>query len=157
MIAIIAAMDHQRVIGKNNKLPWKLPAEMAHFKQVTTGNTVLMGRHTFESIGRPLPNRHNVIVSSQELAIKGDNVEVISDVHAFLKNAQQSEELIFVIGGAKLYQTALAYADLLILSLIPGHYEGDTFFPVISDSEFTLDHRAIKEGFEVLYYRRKSQ
>lgn len=156
MIAIIAAMDHQRVIGKNNKLPWKLPAEMAHFKQITTGNTVLMGRHTFESIGRPLPNRHNVIVSSQDLAIKGDNVEVIHDVHTYLKNARKNEELVFVIGGAKLYQTALEYADLLIISLIPGHYDGDTYFPEIPESVFSVDHRAIKEGFEVLYYRRKS-
>ena len=154
MIAIIAAMDHQRVIGKNNKLPWKIASEMAHFKQITTGNTILMGRHTFESIGRPLPNRHNVIVSSQDLHVRGDNVEVIKDVHAYLKSWKNRDELLFVIGGAKLYQTAMAYADLLIISLIPGHFDGDTYFPEIPVSEFAIEHRAPKEGFEVIYYRR---
>lgn len=156
MIAIIAAMDHQRVIGNNNKLPWKIASEMAHFKQITTGNTVLMGRHTFESIGRPLPNRHNVIVASKELHVRGDNVEVITDVHGYLKMWKSSDELLFVIGGAKLYETAMAYADLLIISMIPGHFTGDTFFPPIPDDVFEEEHRVLKEGFEVIYYRRKT-
>ncbi|MGL5046651.1 MAG: type 3 dihydrofolate reductase [Shewanella sp.] len=126
-IAMIAAMAKNRVIGKENKMPWHLPEDLRHFKAMTLGKPVVMGRKTFESIGRPLPGRHNIVVSRQTaLAIEG--VTCVNSFDAAKQAAGDCEELV-VIGGGQLYAELLPLADVLYLTQINLDVEGDTFFP----------------------------
>jgi len=127
MISLIAAMDRNRLIGADGRLPWHLPADLAHFKRVTMGKPVLMGRRTFESIGRPLPGRHNIIVS-RDPAYRAEGCTVVHSVEAGLGGAGLAPE-VMVIGGASLYAQCLARAHRLYLTLVDGAFAGDTFFP----------------------------
>jgi len=124
---MIAAMANQRVIGKDNKMPWHLPEDLRHFKALTLGKPVVMGRKTYESIGRPLPGRHNIVISRQtELQIEG--VTVVASFEQAKKIAGNCEELV-VIGGGQLYAEVLAESDILYLTHISLSVEGDTYFP----------------------------
>lgn len=126
-IAMIAAMARDRVIGRDNAMPWHLPADLAHFKQVTMGKPILMGRRTFESIGRPLPGRRNLVISrNPDYAPAG--VEVFSSVEAALATLTDVAE-VMIIGGGKLYAQLLERADMLYLTHIDLAVEGDTRFP----------------------------
>lgn len=126
MISIIAAMGQAHVIGFQGKLPWHLPADLRYFKAYTTGKTIVMGRKTFDSIGRPLPNRRNVVVTRQsDWAHVG--CEVLHSLDALQAQHDTSEQVI--IGGATLYQQALPWADRLLLTRIDAAFEGDTYFP----------------------------
>ncbi|ABI37980.1 type 3 dihydrofolate reductase [Shewanella bicestrii] len=126
-IAMIAAMANNRVIGKDNKMPWHLPEDLRHFKAMTLGKPVVMGRKTFESIGRPLPGRHNIVISRQaDLQI--DGVTCVTSFEDAKLAAGECEELV-VIGGGQLYQQLLPQADTLYLTQISLDVEGDTFFP----------------------------
>ncbi|MBL0385248.1 dihydrofolate reductase [Tumebacillus sp. ITR2] len=122
MISLIVAMDENRVIGKDNAMPWHLPADLAHFKAVTMGHTVVMGRKTFESIGKPLPGRRNVVLTRQ-VDFSAEGVEVIHSLE------ELPEGDVFVIGGAELFRELLPRADRMYLTLIRHAFEGDTFFP----------------------------
>jgi dihydrofolate reductase len=126
MISLIAAMARNRVIGMDNAMPWHLPADLAHFKRVTLGNTVIMGRHTFESIGRPLPGRQNIIVSRQD-GYRAEGCMVVNSVDAALEAADSDE--VMIIGGGQLYADMLHRADRLYLTLIDAELDGDTYFP----------------------------
>jgi dihydrofolate reductase len=133
MISMIAAMAHDRVIGKDNQMPWHLPADLAHFKRVTLGKPVLMGRKTFESIGRPLPGRRNLVISrNPDYRVEG--VEVVDSVEAALAllSADATPELM-VIGGGHLYAQLLPQANRLYLTQIDLAVEGDTRFPAFDD------------------------
>nr|WP_275441487.1 type 3 dihydrofolate reductase [Psychrobium sp. MM17-31] len=124
---MIAAMAQDRVIGKDNKMPWHLPEELAYFKKVTMGKPIVMGRNTFESIGRPLPGRQNIVVSrNPDLVI--DGVDVVNSVEQAIEAAQQCDELM-IIGGAMLYEHMLPKADILYLTQIDLQAEGDAYFP----------------------------
>ena len=124
---MIAAMAQDRVIGKDNKMPWHLPEELAYFKKVTMGKPIVMGRNTFESIGRPLPGRQNIVVSrNPDLTI--DGVDVVNSVEQAIEVAQQCDELM-IIGGAMLYEHMLPKADILYLTQIDLQAEGDAYFP----------------------------
>lgn len=126
-ISMITAMANGRVIGKDNKMPWHLPEDLQHFKRVTIGKPVLMGRKTFESIGRPLPGRQNIVISrDNELTIPG--VIVVNSIAEALFTAWGNDELV-VIGGAKLYEQMLPMADRLYLTKIDIDVGGDAFFP----------------------------
>ncbi|WP_026972237.1 type 3 dihydrofolate reductase [Aliagarivorans marinus] len=126
-ISMIAAMADQRVIGKDNQMPWHMPADLQHFKKVTLGKPVVMGRLTYESIGRPLPGRLNIVVSrNSELSIEG--VTVVSSIEQAKAVAGDVDELM-VIGGAKIYQQCLPTADRLYLTHIDLSVEGDAHFP----------------------------
>ncbi|MFL9592780.1 type 3 dihydrofolate reductase [Aeromonas schubertii] len=126
-IAMIAAMARDRVIGRDNAMPWHLPADLAHFKQVTLGKPILMGRRTFESIGRPLPGRRNLVISrNPDYAPSG--VEVFPSVEAALAAVGEVPE-VMIIGGGKLYTQLLERADVLYLTHIDLTVEGDTRFP----------------------------
>lgn len=151
MITLIVAMDQKRVIGVNNKMPWHIPSELAHFRKKTSGHTVLMGRNTYESIGGPLPKRHNVVITSRPLDHK--NVEVIHDLAAYLK-VWPKDEVLFIIGGAKVYEETLQYADELIISVVKGTYIGDTYFPKLPHY-FVLESEEEHEEFLVCYYKRQ--
>ena len=126
-LSIVVAMDSNRLIGKDNGLPWHLPADLAFFKKLTTGNTILMGRKTFDSIGRPLPNRCNIIITrNADIEIAG--CEVVNSIEKAL-SLVQSETEVMVIGGAKLYQQILPIADRLYITQVEGEFDGDTYFP----------------------------
>ncbi|WP_298443635.1 type 3 dihydrofolate reductase [uncultured Ferrimonas sp.] len=127
-IAMIACMANNRVIGKDNQMPWHLPADLAHFKAVTMGKPIAMGRKTYESIGRPLPGRRNIVISRQaDLQI--DGVDVVSSIDAALALAQGEADELMVIGGGQLYAELMPRADSLYLTLIDAELDGDTYFP----------------------------
>jgi len=127
--SMIAAMGKNRVIGLNNDMPWNLPADLQFFKKTTLGSPIIMGRKTYDSIGRPLPGRLNIILSRNEgLTIEGCNVVNTLDKALLLAAASGADEM-FITGGAHLYSSFLEDADRLYLTLIDEEFEGDTYFP----------------------------
>jgi dihydrofolate reductase len=143
-LILIAALTRRRVIGAGGRLPWHLSDDLKRFKQLTTGHTVLMGRRTYESIGKPLPNRRTVVLSSR--AIPG--VETYSSLDAAL-TALKDVPQVFVIGGGMLYAQTLDRADALHLTIVEKDVEGDTFFPPyegLIGTQFRLAERVEQEG-----------
>ncbi len=130
-LAMIVAMANNNVIGLNNDMPWHLPADLQWFKKTTLGSPIIMGRKTYESIGRPLPGRLNIILSRDtELEIEGCSVvNSLEDAIKTAEEADNTKDEIFITGGAHLYNKFLAEADTLYLTLIDAELEGDTFFP----------------------------
>lgn len=133
-ISLIAAIGgEKRVIGKEGSLPWRIKEDLEHFKQTTMNHVVIMGRKTFDSIGKPLPKRVNIVVTrsidfAEEGVVTAYSFEdALSKAYARANNKKE----IFVIGGAEIYKEALPYADKLYLTLIDGNFDGDTFFPEI--------------------------
>lgn len=133
MISLIAAMATDRVIGMENAMPWHLPADLAWFKKHTLNKPVIMGRRTFESIGRPLPDRLNIVISSQQGDAEG--VRWVTSIEEALKAAGDVEE-IMVIGGGRVYEQLLPRADRLYLTHIDAEVEGDTIFPDYEPDEW---------------------
>lgn len=133
--SMIFAMDNNRLIGRDNDLPWHLPADLAYFKRVTTGHPVLMGRKTFESIGRPLPNRHNIVVT-RDSSYQADGVEIFHSLDAALEAYRDQE--VFIIGGSEIYKLALPIASKLYITQIDEEFEGDAYFPEIDQSMWEL-------------------
>ncbi|OIR25470.1 type 3 dihydrofolate reductase [Bathymodiolus thermophilus thioautotrophic gill symbiont] len=133
-LSIIVAMDDKQLIGKNNALPWHLPADLGYFKKTTTGKTVLMGRKTYESIGRPLPNRRNVIIS-RNANFQADGCEVVASIGAALKLAKNDNE-VMIMGGASFYEQILPSVDRLYITQIEGEFEGDAHFPAFDRNKF---------------------
>ena len=126
MIAIIAAYAQNRVIGRAGRIPWKIPGEQLRFRELTLGNVVIMGRRTYEEIGRPLPERINIIVSTTR-RFSGENLLSASSLEDAISLAGERD--IYIIGGARLYEEALPWADRLYITEINCSVEGDTFFP----------------------------
>ena len=127
IISLIAAMANNRVIGKNNQMPWHLPADLGHFKAVTLGKPVIMGRKTYESIGRPLPGRRNIVISrNSDYKVEGCDTAISLEEAMELVN--EVEELM-IIGGGHLYSQAIPLADRLYLTFIDLNVDGDTLFP----------------------------
>ena len=138
MLSIIAAIANNNVIGKDNGLIWHLPEDLKRFKKLTTGHTIIMGRKTFESLGRVLPNRkHIVLCKSGKLQIQNENVEIVTDIEQ-LKPYIKSKEENFVIGGASIYQLLMPYANKMYITKIHHSFEGDTFFPKIDEAQWTI-------------------
>jgi len=138
-LSIIVAMDDNQLIGKDNALPWHLPADLGYFKKTTTGKTVLMGRKTYESIGRPLPNRRNVVVSRNN-NFSAEGCEVVDSIDAALELAKDDDE-VMVMGGASFYEQMLPAAQRLYITRIDGEYEGDAHFPEFDQNEFVETFR----------------
>lgn len=138
-LSLIAAMANDRVIGLNNQMPWHLPADLAWFKRNTLNKPIIMGRKTFESIGRPLPNRHNIIISRTPQASDDPQVTWVSSLEQAIKLAQNSEEIV-IIGGGNIYQQALPMANRLYLTHIDAKLAGDTWFP---DYKVTADWQTV--------------
>ena len=134
-LSLIAAIDRHRAIGFQNKLLFWLPNDLKRFKALTTGHTILMGRKTFESLGRPLPNRTNVVISRQEIALPG--CRVVHSLDEALALFPEDEE-VFVIGGAQIYAEALPRARRFYLTRVFRAYEGDTRFPEWNEEEWRL-------------------
>jgi dihydrofolate reductase len=136
MISLLFAMDRNQVIGANNDLPWHLPNDLKFFKEKTTGNTIIMGRKTFDSIGRPLPNRRNVVLSRKDVPLP-TGVELIHDIDTIVRwNNDNPGEEFFVIGGGGLFNQILPFADRMYVTLIDEEFEGDVFFPEFSLEEW---------------------
>ncbi|WP_332908518.1 dihydrofolate reductase [Paenibacillus roseus] len=135
-IILISAMAKNRTIGIENKLPWKLPEDMAFFRRTTTGNTVLMGRKTFESFGsRPLKNRLNVVMTRSADYVP-EGCEIVHSVAEALDRYSGAD--LFVIGGEEIYRQLLPYADRILLTEIDEEFEGDSFFPEFAKNEWEL-------------------
>ncbi|MZI92703.1 type 3 dihydrofolate reductase [Vibrio sp. CAIM 722] len=127
LISMIAAMANDRVIGKDNQMPWHLPADFAWFKRCTLGKPVVMGRKTYESIGRPLPGRQNIVIS-RDSNLSIDGVSIVSSIDEALTLAADADE-VMIIGGGSIYQACLAKADKLYVTEIHADIDGDTHFP----------------------------
>jgi dihydrofolate reductase len=152
MISLIAALTRKRVIGKDNKLLWDIPEDMQNFRKLTTGNVVIMGRKTFESIGRPLPKRHNIVITRQKMRIEG--VEVAQNVDEALKLAKKHHKDIFVIGGAQIYEQFLPIADTMHLSFVKQEHEGDAFFPHFDEKKWRIAEKKDFSDFEFMIYNK---
>ncbi len=135
-ISLIVAMANNRVIGLDNKMPWHLSADLKKFKSITMGSPILMGRKTYESIGRPLPGRTNMIIS-RNLDYQQEGCLVFNDLNTALETASQSTKEVFIIGGSDLYKAILPLANVLYLTLINKDFQGDTFFPEIDFNEWS--------------------
>jgi dihydrofolate reductase len=133
-IAIVVAMDTNGLIGRDNGLPWHLPADLQHFKQITMGRPILMGRKTHESIGRPLPGRTNIVIT-RDAGYQAAGCVVVNSIDAALQAAGEQDE-IMVIGGAEFYRQVLPRTDTIYLTRIHETFTGDTFFPELSAADW---------------------
>ncbi len=152
-IVLIAAFAQNRVVGINNALPWHLPEDLKYFKRTTTGKAIIMGRKTYDSIGRPLPNRTNIVISrNSELSIEG--VKVVDSLQAAIDLAKEVNfingvEEVMVIGGASIYEEALPQADRLYITHVHAEVAGDAYFPEVDFSqwqEVSRDDYVASEG-----------
>ncbi len=136
MLSIIVAIANNNVIGKDNKLIWHIPEDLKRFKKITTGHTIIMGRKTFESLGKVLPNRkHIILCNDMDLNIDNENVIVLNDIK-LLKEYINSEEENFVIGGATIYKLLLPFTEKMYITKIDEEFEGDVYFPKIKETEW---------------------
>lgn len=132
--SLVVAMARNRVIGRNNALPWRLPADLAHFKKITMGHPIVMGRRTYESIGKPLPGRKNIVVTRNRNFV-APGCTVVGSLEAAWKAAGEAEE-VCVIGGTSLFEEALPVADVIHLTEVEAEVEGDTYFPEFDRSQW---------------------
>ncbi|OGT36540.1 MAG: dihydrofolate reductase, partial [Gammaproteobacteria bacterium RIFCSPHIGHO2_12_FULL_38_14] len=133
-LSAIAAMADDRLIGKNNRLPWHLPADFKHFKSLTTGHIVIMGRRTYESIGKPLPNRTNIVIT-RNTSFEAPGCIIMNSIDDAIQFAAQGTETeIFILGGEAIYKACIPYLDRIYLTLVHHHFEGDAYFPILDAS-----------------------
>ena len=137
MIAIVVAVAENNVIGKDNQLIWHLPADLRFFKNLTMGHPILMGRKTFESIGKPLPGRTTVIITRQP-DFEAPGCIVVNSVDAAISEAQTIDQDVYIIGGAEIYKQALAKTDTIYLTRVHHTFEGDTFFPELDENDWEM-------------------
>ncbi|MFC6998695.1 dihydrofolate reductase [Rufibacter roseus] len=129
MIALVVAIAENRVIGKDNQLIWHLPEDLKHFKRLTMGHPMVMGRKTFEAIGKPLPGRTSVIISSQPDYKAPGGCIVVGSIEDALKTGLAIDEHVMVVGGGEVYRQTLPYAEVVYLTLVHESFDGDVFFP----------------------------
>ncbi len=144
IVSVIVATSLNNVIGLNNSLPWHLPKDLAYFKKITTGSVIIMGRKTYESIGKALPNRLNIVVT-RDSSYDALDAEVCNDIESaislakdFLKNNTEKKE-VFIIGGANIFKQTIATADKLYLNIVKANFDGDTFMPEINWDDWQLE------------------
>jgi len=156
-VILIAAMAKNRVIGKNNRLPWSIPEDLKHFRATTAGHPVIMGRKTFESVGaRPLPKRLNIVLSRSMTTPHDAHFTVCDNLQSAINIAKRADEKIFIIGGSKIYQEAIegGIGTKIILSELKKEYEGDTFFPDFDKKIWKETSRDEFEEFNIVTYER---
>lgn len=154
-IHILVAMTRERIIGNKGRIPWSIPKDMQLFRQLTVGKTVLMGRETYQSIGQPLPERHNIVISGRLPQTKGINV--CNNFAAGIALAQTFKQDIFCIGGAKIYREALNIAQSLHISWVEEDVAGDCVFPEYDLNAWTETERRPFSGFVHCTYIRKNK
>jgi len=132
-VSIIVAIGENHAIGKNNQLLWHMPNDLKHFKDITSGRTIIMGRKTFDSVGKPLPRRRNIVVTRQDITIPG--CEVVKSIEDGLALCKDEDE-VFIGGGAEIYKLAMHLTDRIYLTIIHKSFDADTFFPEIDKTEW---------------------
>ena len=159
MIDIVVAMDKNNLIGTDktaNHIPWHNKEDFQHFRALTLGKNILMGKNTFEAIGKPLPKRHTIVLSYERMDNLPEGVDCATNFEEVINDFRSREENLYICGGASVYKLALPYCDRLIISRIPGDYEGDTWFPDFKEAGYVLESVEQKETFQLEIYRRKS-
>lgn len=164
-ITLIVAMDNNRGIGFQNTIPWmgKIPSDMKHFKETTTGHPVIMGKNTYHSLGRTLPNRTNIVLSRSMKQEEYKDIQIASTFDRALELASSAPGAneVFIIGGARVYSETLHYANKLIITLIDEIFTTDTYFPQIDESEWTMESEQMMKNkdlypLRVTTYTRKT-
>ncbi|MBE6047969.1 MAG: dihydrofolate reductase [Clostridium sp.] len=139
MFSIIVAIADNNVIGGDNKLLWHISDDLKRFKNITTGHTIIMGRKTFESFPKPLPNRHHVVLTrDKNYKVNSNQVTVVNDIETIMKTYENSGSEIFVIGGGEIYNLLLPYCDKIYLTKVQKNFDGDTYFPEINYDEWNV-------------------
>ena len=151
-ISIIVAMDANGVIGRDNALPWRLPEDLRRFKQITMGHPLVMGRRTYESIGRPLPGRKNIVITRRS-DFHPEGVVVAHSLDEALALAEHEE--VFIAGGGDIYRQALPLAHRMYVTAVEGTHEGDTFFPPFNSADWEMTADEPHEGFRFRVYERR--
>lgn len=151
-ISLIVAQSINHVIGKNNQLPWHLPADLKHFKNLTMGKPIIMGRKTFESIGKPLPGRRNIVIS-RDKRFFADGCDIFHSIDDAL-NAVTTEKEVMIIGGANLYSQVLHRAECIYMTIVDAKFDGDVFFPELN-VEWTIssEEKFLPNGKNMYPYR----
>ena len=163
MLSIIVAKAKNNIIGKDNALIWRLPDDLKRFKRITTGHTIIMGRKTFESLGRILPNRHHIILCNDaQMQIDNENVEILEDISELDKYVNDENEH-FIIGGATIYKLLMPLCNKMYVTEINQDFDGDVSFPVIDLNEWKVVERekGPEDGinsfdYEYVTYKRKN-
>jgi len=159
-VSLVVAASTNNVIGRDGELPWRLPDDLRHFKRITTGKPVIMGRRTFESIGRPLPDRHNIVMT-RDPDYAAEGCDVVSSVSEALELAGDADE-VMVIGGGQVYRDFLPRADRIYMTRVQAEVQGDTLFPDIDGNAWRLVsavHHAADDkhgyAFEMMVFERR--
>jgi Dihydrofolate reductase len=145
IVSIVVAIAQNHAIGKDNKLLWHLPKDLKHFKEITSGGTVIMGRKTYDSVGKPLPNRRNIVITRQQIEIAG--CEVVNSLQAALDLCAGQDE-VFIVGGAEIYRQSMLLTDKIYLTIVHANFDGDTYFPEIKADIWTETERTDHEADE---------
>ena len=161
-ISLVVAASTNNVIGSDGGLPWHLPDDLRHFKRLTTGNPIVMGRRTFESIGRPLPDRRNIVMT-RDAAYAAEGCDVVSSIDEVLDLVSDAEE-VMIIGGGQVYRDFFSYADRIYLTRVQADVEGDTYFPDVDEAAWQLvssePHAADEKhayAFDVMVFERRPE
>ena len=153
-VVLVAAVADNGVIGCDGGIPWRIPEDMKHFREVTTGHPVVMGRLTFESLRRPLPDRTNIVVTRTP-GWSADGVTVVGSLEEGLAVAREAGGDVMVIGGAQIYEAAMGAADVQILTEVHQRPEGDTFYPAFDRSAWTETRRETRDGYDWVWLERR--
>ncbi len=158
MFSLIVAHDKNRAIGLDNKIPWHLREDLMQFKQRTLHHRIVMGKVTFDGFKRPLPDRHTIVACfpGQE-GENSENVTYCTDLIRFLEDNKDTEEEIFICGGASIYKICLPYCRKLYISLVEGEHEADTYFPYYDENDYDIAEVIPYDGFRVVQYVKKEK
>ncbi|MGC1455464.1 MAG: dihydrofolate reductase [Nitrospirota bacterium] len=156
IISIIAAMAENRVIGRENELPWDLPSEHRRFKEITMGHPVIMGRRTFESIGHPLTGRKNIIITTQQ-GFAPEGCTIVKDLQEAITACGNADE-VFICGGESVFREAVPLADRIYLTIVDEEFDGDAYFPEIPDAFVEVERRKFEDilPYSMVRYERKT-
>lgn len=153
MFSIIVAHSKNKIIGKDNKIPWHIPEDLKRFKELTTGKTIVMGRKTFESLPFVLPNRkHIILTKNKDFTYNNQNVEICYDINNIIQKYKNSEEEVFIIGGGEIYKQFLDTSTKLFITEVDINLDGDAFFPKIDYSNWDLIFQSDKNTSNELNY-----
>lgn len=155
MISIIVAKASNNVIGGDNKLLWHISEDLKRFKEITSGHTIIMGRKTFESLPKVLPNRHHIVITrDKNFKVDSEDVTIINDISDVISRFKDTEEEAFIIGGGEIYKTLIPYTKKLYLTRVYKDFEGDTSFPVINYDEWKIVNKSeikVNEKYNLNY------
>lgn len=155
-VTIVVAIARNGVIGRDGTIPWRIPEDLARFKAITMGHTLVMGRRTYESIGRPLPGRRTVVVTRRpDWAPAAEHAEVVTVAHSLAEALRTDADEVFIAGGTEIYREALPLADRLLITEVDQEPAGDVYFPELDLSAWVRTEREQHSGFAYVTYRRR--